>query len=427
MAKYTIPQLKLLYFFSNNMDEDEFEEYYGNVSFTRLEKLMAEKAPEFSDKETSLVDFVIEPDDDPEKKYEIENIYEGKSLEELAQYFVDEDVFYSLQNCELELIAQEIAKLVKRNYGLNEEMDICVYNMTPKIYASQVFGSTTDSDGFSIYKITKNQIRRPDNFVARKTVGLSYLDTIIHETVHACQFEILKDFLRGNESEDKKRNYMNVEYILRSVIEETDNSVFKQENDTYFNQTWEFEARQVARDMIIDLYNSGALQGENVKDFILFNYGCEVENMNFKKDYQREQIKEAVLFNKLKKYFNETFEAEKICPILLETINKSEFVDYIGYVGETFNKVRREAGDFWKDYIKTLETSKADSTKIANFKKQLAENEFSNLHKMYVMEKNFDKVMSRGINLYSRSEKQLIPKSIKVDLSKFTKEVEKER
>lgn len=419
MAKYSIEQLRLLYFLSNNMDEDEFEECYGNVNFTRLEKLMAENSEPFTT-EVLLEDFVEEEDEPSELKYEIENIYEGMSMEELAQFFKDEETFYSLRNCELELIAQEIAKHVKRSFGLNEEMDICFYNMSQKIYKQQVFGSTTDSESFTIYKITRNQLDRKDNFVARTTVGLSYLDTIIHETVHACQFEILKEFLLGNESEDKRRNYMNAEYILRSVIEETNPNVFKQENDTYFNQTWEFEARQVARDWVIDLYKSGALKGDNVRDFILFNYGCEVENMNFKQDYQREQIKEAVLFNKLKEYFNQTYKADELCPILLEQINQAQFVDYINYVNDTFNNVRRSASEFWKEHISELERDKTSVESVQRYKKELAGNEFGNLHKMYIADKAFKQVTSlRGMDLYSRRQTIKNMPKVKVDLKEF--------
>lgn len=419
MAKYTIEQLRLLYFLSNNMDEDEFEECYGNVNFNRLEKLMAENSPEF-ETEVLLPDFEVEEDEPSELKYEIENVYEGMSLEELAQFFKDEETFYSLRNCELELISQEIAKHVKRSFGLDEEVDICFYNMTPKIFRQQVFGSTTDSESFAIYKITRKQLDREDNFVARSTVGLSYLDTVIHETVHACQFEILKDYLLGNLSDDKRRNYMNAEYILRSVIEETNPNVFKQENDTYFNQTWEFEARQVARDMMIDLYKSGALKGDNVRDFILFNYGCEVENMNFKKDYQREQIKEAVLFSKLKDYFNETYKADELCPILLEQINQSDFVDYINYVNQTFNNVRNAAGSFWKDHIDSLERNGEDVAVVNRYKEQLKDNEFGNLHKMYVADRAFKQVTSlRGVDLYASKKYATRPEKIKIDMSKI--------
>ena len=94
MAKYTIEQLRLLYFLSNNMDEDEFEECYGNVNFSRLEKLMAETSPVF---ETEVIDpdFEVEPDEPAELKYEIENVYEGMSMEQLVQFFKDKETFYN--------------------------------------------------------------------------------------------------------------------------------------------------------------------------------------------------------------------------------------------------------------------------------------------------------------------------------------------
>lgn len=207
--------------------------------------------------------------------------YKDLQTKKLLSYFENNDCFLSLK----EEMQAEIIKEV--HYRICDKFDVPYFNV--------IFGKYHNLDlhsfincGLTDYRqnlVINLFTQKAFNQLAkdkRDTVGLNYLDTIIHETRHAIQYNYLIEMVKGNDNVPLLYKFINLDMILSNVVENARIKNFcEQSSDKFYLSGAEIDARIFANNVLISLANNGMFENVNrIKEFA--NNGnfiaCSLEN-----------------------------------------------------------------------------------------------------------------------------------------------------
>ncbi len=206
--------------------------------------------------------------------------YKDLQTKKLLSYFENNDCFLSLK----EEMQAEIIKEV--HYRICDKFNVPYFVVSFEKYDDldkNCFncGLTDYRQNIVINLFTRNALKKlPKD--KREAIGLNYLDTIIHETRHAMQYNYMIEMLKGNDNVPLMFKFINLDTILSNVIENAQIKNFSERpSDQFYLSGAEIDARIFANNAIVNLANKKMFENaDRTKDFA--NGGnfvvCSLEN-----------------------------------------------------------------------------------------------------------------------------------------------------
>lgn len=277
--------------------------------------------------------------------------YKYLSNEKLISYFEDNKCFLELNAEMRENIIKEvhyrICDYFKTPY-FNIQFEM-VENFNEKLVS---YASTNYLQSIKIYLFTNNQIDKLPKY-CRDSLGLNYLDTIIHETRHSIQYVNLINMCKG-QVVPLEFSFIGIDIILQTLIDYTGMEVNTNEIEQLFLNGAEIDARMFTNECFQNMLENQIFTNEEYVKETMFNDNfiyCTV-------DYLGSKMSNAYL----KKFARELSKADfyldlKAVDCTAKIFQNYKIKDYEIYVKNREKAVIINLKDYLENKLKQFESS----------------------------------------------------------------------